>query len=69
MEALTPVTSSNVEAVGWEADTLRVRYKNGGVYDYRGVPERIFQELLAAESAGKFINSRVKNVYSFTKVS
>jgi hypothetical protein len=64
----TPVQSSNVRSVGWEAGVLEVEFK-GGVYRYVGVPREIFDALLASNSKGQFINEHVKGVFDFEKVA
>lgn len=69
---MTPCTnSSQVVAHGYDAATsiLAVQYKNGGMYHYKDVPAKLYEELLAAESAGKFIHAEVKSVYEFVKVA
>lgn len=45
---LTPVTSTNVRAVGYDAvnRTLRVQFKGGRVYDYFDVDSALFHEML-----------------------
>ena len=35
------VSSSNLDAVGYEKGTLYVRFKNGSLYSYSGVPEYV----------------------------
>ncbi|HQS59997.1 MAG TPA: KTSC domain-containing protein [Gallionellaceae bacterium] len=68
---MTPCTnSSQVIAHGYDAatSTLAVQYKNGGTYHYKAVPAKLYEELLAAESAGKFIHAEVKSVYEFVKM-
>lgn len=62
-----PVQSSNVKSVGYEDGVLEVEFK-GGLYRYSEVPRSLFDELLDAESVGKFINDRVKPVFDFVKV-
>jgi hypothetical protein len=54
---LEPVTSSNVEAIGYDAGTrtLRVKFRSGGTYDYGECGRETWERLKAAESKGKFI--------------
>ena len=42
--AMVPVESGNVGKVGYHADseTMFIEYKSGDVYEYRGVPQKIF---------------------------
>ena len=69
---MTPVTSSNILAVGWTpARGLRVDFHGGRSYLYLTAPEEIFEAILAAESAGKAFNLLVKqhpNQFPATKV-
>jgi hypothetical protein len=60
---MIPVVSSNVTAVGYDDDrkVLRLRFHNGTVYEYSGVPATVYRALLDAPSKGSFINDRFKN--------
>jgi KTSC domain len=40
--------------------TLDLWYKGGDRYRYFDVPEAVFEELLAAPSAGEFVNREIK---------
>jgi len=57
---LINVESSNVKSVGYENNTLIVLFKNGGLYKYIDIPETVYDELLLAESIGKYLNTEVK---------
>lgn len=65
-----PVTSSNVAEVGYDSVsmTLEVAFRDGRVYQYFDVPEPIYQELLQAESVGKYLNAQIKSSYRYTKI-
>ena len=56
----------------WNEAELTVTYNNHGlsadVYVYSGVPEYVYNALLAAPSKGKALNELVKGVYDFEKV-
>lgn len=67
---ITSVNSSNVEAVGYDADssTLQVEFKNGGTYQYFDVPERVFEALRDADSVGRYLAANIKGVYRYSKV-
>jgi hypothetical protein len=45
---MQPVTSTNVQAAGYDPDAhiLRIRFRSGGVYDYFNVDPRLFEEFL-----------------------
>jgi hypothetical protein len=65
-----PVTSSNVDSVGYDigTQTLEVEFKNGYVYQYFDVPETIYQQMINADSAGKFLINNIKGVYRYARV-
>jgi hypothetical protein len=52
---LVAVESSNVAAIGYnaECELLRVRFKDGGVYDYPGVSVELHERIMQAESKGR----------------
>jgi hypothetical protein len=45
------------------ARTLDLWYKGGDRYRYFDVPERVFDALLSAASAGEFVNREIKPHY------
>jgi hypothetical protein len=65
----TPVTSSNVVSIGYDsqAETLEVEFKSG-VYQYYNVPQSIYDQMMVADSIGKFLNVYIKPVYPYSKV-
>ena len=64
------VSSSNVEAVGYDEDTqtLRVWFLNGSVYDYKGVSLMEYDGLKNAPSIGSYLHKNIKGQYSYEKV-
>jgi len=70
MQELISVKSSNIEAVGYNNDDmiLTVKFKNGGVFAYEGVPAKAVAELHASESIGKYLHSNIKPNYICRKV-
>lgn len=65
-----PVTSSNVESVGYDENsaTLEIEFKNGATYQYFDVPENVFTELRDADSVGEYLAARIKGTYRYSKV-
>ena len=55
----TPVESSNVAAIGWEADKLCVRFRDGAEYEYPGVTEQQYKDLMAAPSKRRALNGLI----------
>ena len=50
-----------------DAQTLRICFRHGGVYDYSDVPFQMFQELLEAESCGQYYQ-QIKGNYHCQKL-
>ena len=64
------VNSSVILTVGYEARsaTLEVKFRNGRLYEYFGVPPEEFQALLSADSVGKYFNEVIKPKYQAARV-
>lgn len=64
-ENMELVDSTNITKVGYHADskTMMVEYRNGRVYEYRGVPQEVFQNAKDSESVGSYISRNVKGRY------
>lgn len=63
---LQRVESSAIEAVGYDAERgwLEVRWiGQERAYRYYGVPAEVYEDLLAADSIGAYVNQWVKPVY------
>ena len=59
------VESSAIEMAGYDPDeaTLALTFAGGATYLYLGVPLRIYEDLLAAESKGAFVNKVIKPAF------
>lgn len=75
---ITPVESSQIHAMGYDAETqtLAVQFKKkdgspGGVYHYADVPDDAWQELRDAPSIGSHFYKNIKprsDIYPFTRI-
>ena len=65
------VSSSSIASIGYEsvAQTLEVEFLGGRVYQYYGVPEPLFGEMMQAPSAGRFFHVYIRNGYPYSRVS
>ncbi|WBY01931.1 DUF853 family protein [Ramlibacter tataouinensis] len=63
------VESSSVISIGYDdpSSTLEVEFKSG-IYQYYNVPQSMYQELMQAESKGKYINAYIKPAFACSKV-
>ena len=64
------VTSTTVASAGYDdsARVMEIEFTGGAVYRYDGVPRQVFEEMLAAESVGRYFNEHVRDVYAFTRL-
>lgn len=64
---MMPIESSNIEGAGYNNKTkqLWVAFKGNKVYRYDLVPRGLFEELLQAESKGKYLNEHIKGNFKF----
>lgn len=65
--------SSNITEIGHQGTELRVRFKGkgdkpGSLYAYDGVPASVATEMMASDSAGKFLADKIKGIYPARKI-
>jgi hypothetical protein len=47
---------------------LEIEFQNGHIYQYYGVPPKVYEELMNASSHGKYFNAHIRNAYLYRKV-
>jgi hypothetical protein len=64
------ITSSIIKSVGYDeaTTTMEIEFSSGAVYVYFVVPRATFEALVAADSAGRYFNERVRDVFPFKSV-
>ena len=69
MPRMISVVSSNLVAVGYEADTqkLYIQFRNG-LYVYTNVPQAVYEGLMSASSHGKFFHQFIRNAYPYRRI-
>ena len=67
---MIPVESSKIQAIGYEASPmiLRVEFHKDGVFEYYGVPELVYNELMEADSHVTYFTRSIKDRYRYVKV-
>jgi len=62
----TSVDSTTMRSVGYDSaeQILEVEFTSGAVYHYLEVPAAVFDELMAAESKGRYFNQEIRDDYS-----
>lgn len=66
----TRLQSSSVASAGYDAAArmLEVEFRNGGVYQYLGVPSDEYDEFMEAESKGRFLNTEIKPNHRYRRL-
>jgi hypothetical protein len=67
---MQPVTSGNIEAVGYDPlnQKMIVRFKGGSEYEYNDVPNDAHTEFITAPSVGSHYHKAIKGKYTATKL-
>lgn len=61
---LRPVSSSRMDAVGWENNTMYIRFKNGSIYAYSNVSESEYHRFISSYSLGhELVNFQQRHPY------
>ncbi len=62
--------SKMLSAVAYNRDwqQLYLKFRSGDVYCYRGVPAEEYQELLAADSKGKYVQNHIRDHYPYQRI-
>ena len=65
------VQSSNIVSISYNLneEILEIEFKGNRIYQYKDVPEFIYQDLINSESVGKYFNTNIKDQYETEKVS
>jgi len=62
------VKSSNLKAVGYESEIMEIEFLNGSVYEYSEIPKKLHEDLMDAESIGKYYNQYIKGQFTSKKL-
>jgi KTSC domain len=65
-----PVNSSMLRAVGYDAEhaVLQAEYQTGQTWNYLNVPQSKFDELIAAESQGRYMHAHILGYYAEVRI-
>lgn len=64
------VSSSNLASIGYDTENeiLEIEFNHGGVYQYFNVPEEVYEELMSADSHGRYFSANIRNDYEYQKI-
>lgn len=63
------IESSNITSIGYDSKNkiLEIEFKHGGIYQYFDVHDSIYDELLNADSPGKYFAKNIRNDNEYQK--
>ncbi|MBU3156342.1 KTSC domain-containing protein [Clostridium estertheticum] len=63
------VESSNIDAITYDENSciLEIEFKAGGAYEYSDVPMYVYDELMSADSKGRYANQNIYKNYTTNK--
>ncbi|PQJ82705.1 KTSC domain-containing protein [Polaribacter glomeratus] len=62
------VSSSNIKEIGYLLGTLEILFKNNTIYQYKQVPENIYNQLINSSSKGTYFSENIKNEFPCRKI-
>lgn len=62
------VSSSRMDAVAWQDNTLFVQFKDGAIYRYENVSRTEFDEFINSSSLGSYL-SRLDKRHTYSRVN
>jgi len=65
-----PVKSRILRSMGYDESTkiLEIEFQTGLVYQYAGVPPKVYQELIRSDEIGKYFIDKVRNRFRTKQV-
>lgn len=63
MNTLININSTVINSVSYRRKVMKVKFNNGRVYSFRGVPRLVFESFKKASSFGIFFNQQVKGKF------
>jgi hypothetical protein len=66
----TTVQSTTLITVAYASASqlLRLQFRSRAVYCYFGVPTRVYQELMAADSKGSYFNRHIRGRFPYRRL-
>jgi hypothetical protein len=64
------VESTTLASAGHDAQStvLELQFRNGALYQYFGVPPRIYGDLMRADSKGGYFNHNIRGKYPYQRI-
>ena len=65
-----PVKSRILRSVGYDDTTkiLEIEFHTGLVYQYSGVPPKVYKDLMSSDAMGKYFSEKIRNQFRTKQV-
>lgn len=66
----THVQSSNIASIGYDtaSQILEIEFNDGSVYQYRGVDQTVYHDLMSVSSHGRYFHAYIKDAFPYSRV-
>lgn len=61
------VSSSRIHSIGWENDTLYIKFPDGALYEYDNVTKSEYESFMNSSSLGSSL-SRLDKIHTYRRV-
>ena len=68
-EYLSTIATSGIDDFIYKAQTLKVTFQNGSVYEYFGVPKNVYNKLINSSTQARFARRHIFESYTYRKSS
>jgi len=65
---LEPVVSSNIAAIGFGSNKMRVQFTNGAIYEADGAQQSDFDDFKSSKSKGVHFNKVLKQAFAWKRL-
>lgn len=62
------IGSTNITSIDYDNERLIVGFRSGAVYEYYGVPEKVYENFIAATSKGQYHAAFIRDVYQYKRI-
>ncbi len=64
------MVSTHLTSVGYDrtTSTLEIEFRDGTVYQYRGVSHTVYRQLMSADSKGRYFAQHIRGRFAFDRV-
>ena len=65
------VVSSNIAEVAYSSlrCSMVIKFNSGVDYEYDAVPQQVFEEMIGADSVGKYFHANVRGVFNYKRLN